>query len=242
MEVILLWRGNMDIKTAKLSGNQLKILALLCMTLDHIGLILLPQYTFLRVIGRLAFPIFAWMIAEGCRYTRSMRKYLAAIAVVGILYQLEFWLLIRSLKMNIMLTFALSAGLCWLLRTAREKGSKLLTVLVLMYLVAVYVLTDILPLFVPRGYGIDYGFYGVLLPVAIYFAREKKWQLLVSGLLLILLTLWSGWAVQWASLLALPLLAMYSGRRGKGKLKWLFYVYYPAHLTVLWALLFLIRK
>lgn len=232
----------MRMKNPNINSNQLKILALVCMTLDHIGLILLPQYTFLRVIGRLAFPIFAWMIAEGCRHTRNMGKYLVSITVVGVLYQLEFTLLIHSLKMNIMLTFAMSVGLCWLLKAAREKGSKLLSLLVPVCLVAVYVLTDILPLFVPRGYGIDYGFYGVLLPVALYLAKDKKQQFLAAGVFLILLAIWSKWPVQWASLLALPLLAMYNGQRGNRKLKWLFYIYFPAHLTVLWMLYFLLRK
>ena len=232
----------MRMKNPNINSNQLKILALVCMTLDHIGLILLPQYTFLRVIGRLAFPIFAWMIAEGCRHTRNMGKYLVSITVVGVLYQLEFTLLIHSLKMNIMLTFAMSVGLCWLLKAAREKGSKLLSLLVPVCLVAVYVLTDILPLFVPRGYGIDYGFYGVLLPVALYLAKDKKQQLLAAGVFLILLAIWSKWPVQLASLLALPLLAMYNGQRGNRKLKWLFYIYFPAHLTVLWMLYFLLRK
>ena len=170
-----------------------------------------------------------------------MGKYLASILTVGILYQLEFTLLIGSLKMNILLTFALSVGLCWLLKAAKEKESRLLGVMTLVYLAGVFLLTDILPLYLPRGYNIDYGFYGVLLPVTICFAKDKKQQLLVSCLLLILLALWAGWTVQWASLLALPMLALYSGQRGKRKLKWLFYIYYPAHLTVLWILLFLPR-
>ena len=233
----------MELKAPKLSGNQLKILALICMTLDHIGLILLPRATVLRVIGRLAFPIFAWMIAEGCRHTRNMEKYLATIAVVGVLYQVEHTLLLGSLKMNIMITFSLSVGLCWLLKLAIEKKSKVHLALSLLGLVVAWCLTDIMPILLEEtGYGIDYGFYGVLLPVLIYLARDKKKQLLLAGIVLILLALWSNWSVQWASLLALPLLALYGGTRGKRKMKWLFYIYYPAHLTVLWILLFLLRK
>ena len=58
-----------------LSGNQLKIIALIAMTIDHIGLQFLPHVTILRIIGRLAFPIFAYMIAEGCLHTRNRRRY-----------------------------------------------------------------------------------------------------------------------------------------------------------------------
>lgn len=232
----------MDWKIKGFSGNQLKLLALICMTIDHIGLFLLPRYTILRIIGRLAFPVFAWMIAEGCRYTRSMGKYLISIAAVGVLYQLEYFLLTGSMKMNILITFSLSVGLCWVLKVTREKSNRWLGVLRLAALAAVFLLTDIVPLLLKKtDYAIDYGFIGVLLPVAIYLAQGKKQQLLAAGAMLGLLAIWSGWTVQWASLLAMPLLAMYSGQRGKGRLKWLFYVYYPAHLTVLWLLL-LLRK
>ena len=56
-----------------LTGNQLKLIALVTMTIDHIGMQLFPRVRLLRIIGRLAFPIFAYMIAEGCRYTRNRR-------------------------------------------------------------------------------------------------------------------------------------------------------------------------
>lgn len=54
-----------------LTGNQLKIIALILMTIDHVGAYLLPQYTVLRLVGRLSMPIFAWAIAEGCYYTKT---------------------------------------------------------------------------------------------------------------------------------------------------------------------------
>ena len=63
-------------KKIGLTGNQLKILALIAMTIDHVGVMLFPESVWLRVIGRLAFPIFAYMIAEGCHYTRSKSRYL----------------------------------------------------------------------------------------------------------------------------------------------------------------------
>ena len=162
--------------------------------------------------------------------------------MVGVLYQLEFTLLMGSLKMNIMITFSLSVVLCWLLKLTMEK-SKLFIIPAAMGLAAVCFLTDVLPLLLQgTGYGIDYGFLGVLLPVALYAFREKKQQLIAAGLILAKLALETNWPVQWASLLALPLLALYSAERGKRKLKWLFYIYYPAHLTVLWILLFWLRK
>ena len=57
-----------------LSGNQLKIIAAISMTVDHLGFILFPSLIILRIIGRIAFPIFAYMIAEGCRYTKNEKR------------------------------------------------------------------------------------------------------------------------------------------------------------------------
>ena len=64
------------------TGNELKLIAMIAMTCDHVGLQLLPGVPVLRIIGRLALPIYAYMIAEGCRYTRSRKKYLLRIAQV----------------------------------------------------------------------------------------------------------------------------------------------------------------
>ncbi|MBR6552622.1 MAG: hypothetical protein IKT89_07260, partial [Clostridia bacterium] len=62
-----------------LTNNQLKIIAMFSMLLDHIGKVLLPQYPILQIIGRLAFPIFAFMIAEGCFYTKNKTRYFLTI-------------------------------------------------------------------------------------------------------------------------------------------------------------------
>ena len=69
-----------------LSGNQLKLLAAFCMLIDHAGVLLFPHVFALRIIGRVSFPIFALMIAEGCRYTRHKLKHFLLIFVAGIVY------------------------------------------------------------------------------------------------------------------------------------------------------------
>ena len=68
-----------------LTGNLLKLIAMLTMTIDHIGVILLPQYRILRIIGRLAMPIYAFMIAEGCHYTHDRRAYFLRLFGLAIL-------------------------------------------------------------------------------------------------------------------------------------------------------------
>ena len=81
----------------EMNGNQLKIVALLAMTCDHVGKQLLPQMEILQIVGRLAFPIFAYMIAEGCRYTKNRRKYLSVMFLVALMCQVVYFIFLNSI-------------------------------------------------------------------------------------------------------------------------------------------------
>ena len=61
----------MKINFRTLNGNALKIIGAVSMFIDHVGVLFFPRVLFLRIIGRLAFPIFAYLIAEGCRHTNN---------------------------------------------------------------------------------------------------------------------------------------------------------------------------
>lgn len=217
-----------------LTGNQLKILALLAMTCDHVGLQLLPQYPLLRIIGRLALPIFAYMIAQGCRYTRNRGKYLLSIAAVALLCQVVYFVAMGSLYQCIMVTFSLSVILIFALDHAMKTRSAAAWAMAAGALLAAVFLSVVLPDLLP-GFAIDYGIWGIVLPVLIFFGRDRLSALALTALGLLLLCLQSG-GIQWYSLAALPLLALYNGTRGKTPMKYLFYIYYPAHLAVIYLL------
>ena len=72
------------------SASTLKIIALLTMLIDHIGVLLFPDIAALRIIGRIAFPIFAYLIAEGCIYTKNKWKYFRNVFTTCIIYQIVF--------------------------------------------------------------------------------------------------------------------------------------------------------
>ena len=93
-------------------------------------------------------------------------------------------------------------------------------------------------LFAEQGFHPDYGALGVMLPILIYFARNKWGKLFFLALILFFMALGSG-GVQWFGLLAIPLLLLYDGRRGKANLKYVFYVFYPAHLAVIYLIQYL---
>ena len=206
------------------------------MTADHVGLQLLPQYDILRVIGRLAFPIFAYMIAEGCRYTRDRKRYLLTLALMAAVYQIVYFVAMGSLYQGIFVTFTLSTSLIFSIDRAREKKTAPAWLLPVGVFVLIVFSSVILPaIWTSTDFAVDYDIFGILLPVAVYYAPTKEWKLVGAAVCLVGLGLmWGG--NQWFALAALIPLAWYNGKRGKLKMKNLFYIYYPAHLVVIYLL------
>lgn len=225
----------------RLNGNQLKLLALITMTIDHIGMYLLPQYFIFRIIGRLSMPIYAYMIAEGCRYTRNRGKYLLLTAGVGLLCQVVYYVAMGSLYQCILITFSLSILLIYSIDNAIKRQSIPACLLVLGALAAVFFLSRVLPALLPgTDYYISYGYFGILLPVFTFLGRNRRQQLLLTALGQVIMNLDLG-GIQWLCLLTLIPLALYDGTRGKMKLKYLFYIYYPAHLAALYGIGLLVK-
>lgn len=222
-----------------LSGNQLKILAVISMTIDHIGAYLLPQLGMLRVIGRLAYPIFAYMLAEGAKYTKSRARYFLTIALSALLFQIVYFIALGSLRQCIFFTFALSVMLICMLDKAKDGA--LGSVTALAALLGVFFITNLLPRTLQgTDFRIDYGFMGVLLPVLIYLGANKTQKLFLLTAGLILLSASSS-TVQWCSLASVPFLALYNGKRGRRGMKYFFYIYYPAHLAIIHLISWLLR-
>ena len=220
----------------RLNGNQLKLIAMLAMTADHVGLQLLPQWGFLRIIGRLAMPLYAYMIAEGCRYTRNRTRYFCSIALMGLGCQIVYFFFMGSLYQCILVTFSLSLGLIYLLDWAQKGPAPIKWSIPILGIATVWFLTSVLPgLLRGTDFRIDYDVWGVMLPVLIYLAKDRSKALLMAAIGVALLGVHFG-GDQWFGLLTLPLLALYDGTRGKANIKRLFYLYYPAHLAVIYLL------
>ena len=212
-----------------LNGNALKLIAAFTMLLDHIGHILFPQVLWLRIVGRLAFPIYAFMIAEGCKYTRSKKRYLGLIAGLAAICQIVYYLFDGSLYFSILTTFSLSIVTIYALDYAKENPGTGSFLLFCGCVVMVWLLN--------REFTIDYGFLGCMTPVLASLSSKTEFDHLPArvgtlgiGLLLMYLTRST---LQIYSLLALPLLLCYNGKRGKWNLKYFFYIFYPVHLVIL---------
>lgn len=216
-----------------LTGNQLKIIAMIAMTCDHVGLQLLPQFGFLRIIGRLAMPVFAYMIAEGCRYTHDRKQYLWRLLILAFVCQTVYFAAMGSLYQCILVTFSLAVCLIYGIDNALKRRDTASVLGALGLLGAVWTVCVVLPGYLSgTDFDIDYGIWGVLLPVLIYFGTPKGLFLTVG---LVLLALESG-GKQWWALAAVPLLMCYNGQRGKLPIGKLFYIYYPLHLAVIYGL------
>lgn len=217
-----------------LSSNALKIIAMLAMLLDHTAIILLDGYLPFRIIGRLAYPIFAYMIAEGCFHTRNKLFYLLRVFSLGAVCQAIYYYVDRDLYLNILLTFSVSIPMIYLLKYAKRNA--FFTLIFLAAVIGVWVLCHRLA---GNGIEFDYGFYGIMFPVFISISENRREKIILAFCGLFLLAQSLGGIQIW-SLAALPLLFLYSGRRGKLNMKYTFYLFYPLHLAVLYGISYII--
>ena len=225
-----------------LNGSALKWIALLSMLVDHTAVALYfyssmngsPLFTrnayyALRLVGRLAFPIFAFLLAEGYYHTRSVKKYLLRLFVFGLVSEVPFDLALRMSWIdweyqNVYFTLFLGllAIFLWDRLTRGDPsgcgpGRILLGLLCIVGAAAVAELGRT-----------DYGKWGVLIIVSMGLFRNTAWlrDLLAGGLLL---------AANLLEAAAFPdfiLFRFYNGKRGK-QAKYLFYGFYPVHLALL---------
>lgn len=220
-----------------LSGNTLKLIAAASMLLDHIGLLFFPESGVLRILGRLAYPIFAYMIAEGCYYTRNRRRYFFTIFALAAACQLVYALVGDWMYFSILFTFSLSILNIYAMDRFKADRSARNEVFLTLTIAGTFLLNNL--------FTIDYGFWGSMAPVCAAIFRDTSWdsprpRLVLFGLGLVMLSLSLGGS-QWWCLLSLPLLLCYSGERGKGNLKYFFYLFYPLHLALLQGLQWLLQ-
>lgn len=223
-----------------LDGGALKGIAAALMLTDHVGAILLPEVPVLRCVGRLAFPIFAFFIAEGYAHTRDFGRYFRRLAILTVVSEIPFNLengaVFDPARQNVLFTFCLALlTLRGLEALGRERGFGRWAGCGLV-LAAGFAAGDLLRT--------DYGGWGVVTVALLYLCRDGKyaklWLLLamaaVNGLGMGSLTMpvFGGeMPIQIFAVAALPVIWLYNGQAGPKGLRRAFYVFYPAHLLVL---------
>lgn len=229
-----------------LSALDLKLLAMAAMLVDHMGYLLFPTAMWMRYVGRLAFPIFAFQVAEGWYRTRDCRRYFLRLALCGLLSEIPFDLAISGQLIdpgyqNVLWTFCIAAAALWAADALQERLRLPLPLAALPAAGAGYLLGEWMQA--------DYFGPGVL--TVLVFALCRQWHigrlpelaamLVINGWLLPSadMTLWGvTLPVELLATAALPLIWLYRGRQGPHSpvLQGIWYAFYPAHLLLLWWL------
>ena len=201
----------------------LKIIAIITMFLDHYYRIIGgPEW--LSVLGRLAFPIFAFSISEGYSHTKNVNKYLMRLLNFAIIIQLPNFLGFQEYPLNIFFTLAL--GLFCLEILDNNKIN-----IVVRYIIVLYLC------FFAEKTGLDYGAYGVILIILFNKLRNNKLYIFIAFLALNLVILKIGnlSEMQIYSIFSLIPIFLYNGKKGYG-MKYFFYLFYPLHFIFLYFL------
>lgn len=208
-----------------LSGSSLKIFAIVIMLIDHIGAILLPQYHFLRYIGRLAFPIFCFLLVEGFFHTRDIKKYALRLGLFALISEIPFDLALSNVPFNLLyqnVFFTLFIGLLVLIGFEKFKDKLFLRYMIL-----------VLGMLLAEVCHVDYGCFGIIMIVLFYFYSIHN-NLIVLTLGVLFFSILSGGSEFLCTFSIIPI-SLYNGKRGIS-LKYLFYAFYPVHLLILYLI------
>lgn len=239
-----------------LTSIQLKWIAMIAMVIDHVAFALVDYdtvlYDIMRGIGRLAFPIFCFVIVEGFIHTRSREKYMRNLLLFALISEIPFNLVIAGTLIyidyqNTLFTLAFGLAAVWLIE--RNSGNK--------YLQVLYVAMCMI---ISQMFLCDYSFMGVLLIVIFYVFRydHKKmfitaaiWMFFGVGLTAVADNIMlypdsisqaladaPGYIIEYGTdeilgVISFIFIGLYNGERGKSFNKYFFYIFYPLHLTVI---------
>lgn len=232
----------------------LKLIAMITMTIDHMGVAMFPQMGWMRIVGRIAFPIYAYCIAAGCVFTKNPLKYALRIFALALISQPIYCLALNHVTVqmraalenysrlkgavlwymesfshpNILFTLLMGILLIWSLREKKYIAAGVITLVVLYF----------------SNY-LNYGWRGVLLMVLFYALIEYP---AASFCWVCAFMLWWGFSIgqsyelfgmrfssQTYAVLALPFIYLPTKTNIKIP-KWISYVFYPAHLAVIYYL------
>lgn len=231
----------------------LKLVAMVTMLIDHIGAVILPQYRVLRIIGRLAFPIYAYCLTVGCVYTKNMVRYVSRIALLALISQPLYVVAMQHTNPAMFaVSFAenpIDAAFQFYIHSWAHPSILLSLLIGLILLWTIrdrhLVLTAAVLLFAWIIAGeLDYGFRGIVLMLLFFLFCRIPW--LSFPAVAVYMVWWglqgsaySAFGVRFGSqmfaVLALPMIYIHTNSRIRLN-KWVFYLFYPAHLALILVL------
>ncbi len=205
-----------------MSSFALKCIALICMVIDHTGAILFPELRWMRYLGRLAFPIYAFLIVEGYVHTRNVRKYILRLAVFAVISDVPFDIAAFGMwfdpgHQNVF--FTLLMGLLALVIIDRFTHHTFLQAILVASLA-----------YMAQLLHTDYRYIGVCLIVVFYIFRDRLFFKITAALNAIIPFSSN---IEFMACTAILPISLYNGKRGRFSWKPFFYIFYPAHLLLL---------
>ena len=216
-----------------LSGATLKYIALITMLIDHTDKAILFQYLVMDnppaaaiwisgafdILGRIAFPLFAFLLVEGFYHTRNKAKYLRNMLVFAVVSEIPFNMytggeLFVTWHQNIFFTLAIGLCVIWGIESLKQRTDKWIPLAIGAVLLGCLVAT--------LGQT-DYSYQGILVIALFYLFHDNKFKSLIAFIPL----LKTPWAI-----LGFAITNLYNGERGK-QYKWFNYWFYPVHLLIL---------
>lgn len=235
----------------ELTSFHLHIIAMALMLCDHLWVTLVPGNDWLTDIGRIAFPIFAFMTVEGFFHTKDLKKYVKRLLFFALISEIPFNLVVAGsvfypLHQNVLWTFLIGIGLMWINEQAKDKKAWV------RFLVGIG--TVLMGFIIGLITFVDYHYAGVMTVLAFYFFRGRNWKCFLAQLLCLIYInaeILSGyeyvfeffgreWHIlrQSFAILAIIPIWLYRGKQGyyNRAVKELYYRFYPAHLIILWLI------
>lgn len=241
-----------------LSCDVLKIAAMITMLIDHIGAGILEKMintsrislsdSILRLIGRIAFPIFCYLLLQGFIHTRSRTKYAANLLLFAFLSEIPFDYLFYGgftlLHQNVFWTLFIGLLTLWGIELIEKSG------LPAYFQLTGMIATSAAGLLVAALLNTDYAWMGVAMILSFYFTRSNKVLQCASSFVIFFFALTAHYSAyfptwldsfrytldsEWSLLISFLLIYQCNGERHIKKGKYLFYAFYPVHMAVLWV-------
>ena len=244
-------------KNSRLQINSfaLHIIAMIFMLMDHMWATVITGNSWMNWVGRIAFPIFAFMIVEGYFHTGDFKKYIKRLLILALISEIPFNLMhtasiINPLSQNVIWTFLIALFCIRMIERVRTKGKKTATFFSAVGITVLGFLMGFVGM-------VDYFGFGVITVLLFYFTHERKWynyliQLAVlywiNGILiggmdipLHIGTMEFFLSTQTFAIFALPFIWLYNGEQGfhNRAIQYSFYYFYPVHIFVLYLIAWL---
>lgn len=228
-------------KIKQINNNLLKIIAVICMIIDHIHVIFNINNILLIMIGRLSFPIFAYLISEGIKYTSNKKKYARNLLIFALISEVPFNLafsnkIIDYENINTIWSFFIAVIVITFLDYLLKKDKKGCLLYFPLIIFLVFLISTLI--------SVDYLGFGVLLIICFYYSNKTKYKNLIDSLCIIIFSICiciiSKSFIQMYCILSIFLILLYSHKKEKRNnyIKYGFYIFYPLHLLVLYLISF----